>query len=101
MLQQIKALETPVNASLSAAKDKLSQFGDFRTVVLASLYQLQQDTGNFGVAIFPKIDSSATDQALELYTEFNNAFNDAIVTFGGKASCKCMICDRPVQANFR
>lgn len=83
---QLVGVSNKVNSTLVNVGSKAGAFGDLRPIVLKSLYNLKADTDAFGKAFVAKL--ALLEQAIAggVTTNIDNAFNRAIVQYGGKAS---------------
>lgn len=73
-----------VQSTLSNTTAKAATFADLRPIVLASLYQLKQDTDQFSQAVIAKFEPVEQLVAPAVVLQIDNEFNDAVVAYGGK-----------------
>lgn len=83
IVDAISTVAASSNKSLADLTSKYSSFGGLAPVVLASLYQLQEDQNTIGVSLHSKLDQSQIDRAVQILVGANAAFNAAIKTYGG------------------
>ncbi|KAF2762868.1 hypothetical protein EJ05DRAFT_481745 [Pseudovirgaria hyperparasitica] len=79
-------LSNTVTQTLRNVSSKQAAFKDLRPIVLASLYQLQQDTRDFGAASIAKLAALEAAAAPLVVQNLVNEFNNAIMAYGGKAT---------------
>ncbi|KZZ94308.1 Cell wall galactomannoprotein [Moelleriella libera RCEF 2490] len=79
-------LEPQVKQTLRDVSSQKDVFGELGIIVLSSLYQLKMDTDNFGAAAVEKLALLERAIAPAILKKIDGEFNDAIVTYGGKAA---------------
>lgn len=79
------ALAPKIVSTLQVVAGKNATLGDLGVVVLSSLYQLKQDTDSFGKVVVTKLDVLEAVIAPPIIKIIDDAFNSAIVAYGGKS----------------
>lgn len=79
-----------VQNTLQNVTSKARSFDFLRPIVLASLYQLKQDTDQFGTAVQNHLDPIEGVFAPLVVSQFDNSFNSAITAYGGKSESPAM-----------
>jgi hypothetical protein len=80
-------LEPKISDTLQDIVDKNDALGELGIIVLSSLYQLKQDTDEFGDAIVEKLGALEQAIAPVIIRRIETAFNNAIVAYGGNRKC--------------
>lgn len=78
------AISNDVQSTLNKIQNKQSAFADLGPIVLASLYSLKNGTDAFASATIAKLDPIEATVAPAVVNGIDNAFNRAIVAYGGK-----------------
>lgn len=77
-------LEPVADKTLQAIEDKVDTFGQLGLIVLASLYQLLDDTIGFSDKVIEKLGPLEKAIAPGVVASIRGNFNDAITAYGGK-----------------
>ncbi|KAJ6784711.1 hypothetical protein PWT90_00454 [Aphanocladium album] len=78
-------LQPVINGVLNTITDLKGNLYELRIVVLASLYQLRQDSDALGKEVSNKLSDDFQAVAQQVLSEIKDAFNGAITAYGGKA----------------
>lgn len=77
------ALAPKITSTIGAVGKKSGDFGDFGPVVLASLYQLRQDTSTFADGVVDRLDPLYAAVAPVIVNAIDSSFDGAIDKYGG------------------
>ncbi|KAJ3499474.1 hypothetical protein NLG97_g317 [Lecanicillium saksenae] len=78
-------LQPVINGVLKTITDLKSNLQELSVIVLASLYQLKQDSLVLGKEVSSKLNDDFQAVAQQVISEIEDAFNGAITAYGGKA----------------
>lgn len=79
-------IQPVIDSSLKTITDLKGSLQELRVVVLASLYQLKQDSDTLGKEVSGKLSDDFQEVAKQVLGEIDDSFNSAITAYGGK--CK-------------
>jgi hypothetical protein len=77
-------MQPKIDSVLSVITEKKDNLKELSVVVLASLYQLKQDTDILGKAVIDKLNDDFQQVAPQVLKEIIDSFNNAITAYGGK-----------------
>ncbi|KAL1959458.1 hypothetical protein VTO42DRAFT_1903 [Malbranchea cinnamomea] len=80
---KLVALAPKITSTIGAVGGKSKEFGDFGPIVLASLYQLRQDTSTFADGVVDRLDPLYAAVAPIIVNAIDSSFNGAIGKYGG------------------
>ena len=78
-------MQPVINGALKTITDLKDSLQDLRVVVLASLYQLKQDSDILGKEVSGKLNADFQEAAKQVLGEIDDSFNNAIKAYGGKS----------------
>ncbi|XWW95729.1 hypothetical protein V2A60_003696 [Cordyceps javanica] len=77
-------MQPVINSVLESITNLKSNLQELHLVVLACLYQLKQDSDALGKEVAGKLSSDFQEVTQQVLTEIDDAFNAAIIAYGGK-----------------
>ena len=78
-------MQPKIDSVLEMITEKKDNLKELSVVVLASLYQLKQDTDILGKAVVDKLSDDFQQVAPQVVKEIIDSFNKAIAAYGGKS----------------